>query len=178
MTRRSGNGSKIDGADLTLGILALVAAAGYLYETAQIPESLLEDSVGARGVPLAIGWVMAALGALLCVRGLIASRNGEPSKPSSDGQPVSATERLSAALRPHLQAIGLLAILAAYVALLPHAGYVASTALLIGGVAWFSGGARSWRLAAIAIAGSVFLWAMFDPMLSIPLPAGTWWESR
>ena len=165
--------------DLTLGVLALIAAAGYLYETAQIPESLLEDAVGARGVPLAIGWAMAVLGALLCLRGLIGAPHDERKDERSTGeQRVAASAPLSVALRPHLQALGLLAILAAYVGLLPHAGYVASTALLIAGVSWFSGAKRTWQLPMIAIAGSVFLWVMFDPMLSIPLPAGTWWESR
>jgi hypothetical protein len=170
---------KVNAAELTLGVLAVIAAAGYLYETAQIPESLLEDAVGARGVPLAIGWAMAVLGALLCVRGLIGAPHAERKDERSTGeQRVGAGVPLSLVLRPHLQALGLLAMLAAYVALLPHAGYVASTALLIAGVAWFSGGNRSWQLPVIAIAGSVFLWVMFDPMLSIPLPAGTWWEGR
>jgi hypothetical protein len=170
---------KVNAADLALGMLALIAAAGYLYETAQVPESLLEDAVGARGVPLAIGCAMAVLGALLCVRGLIGAPHDERKDERSTGeQRVAAGMPLSLALRPHLQALRLLAMLAAYVALLPHAGYVASTALLIAGVAWLSGAKRSWRLPVIAIAGSVFLWGMFDPMLSIPLPPGTWWESR
>jgi len=166
---------KLNAVDLTLGVLAVTAAAGYLYETAQIPESLLEDAVGARGVPLAIGGAMAALGALLCFRGLLGARNGEP---SGGERPAAASESLPNALRPHLQALALLGILATYVALLPHAGYIASTALLIAGIAWFAGAKRSWQLPLIAIAGSVFLWVMFDPVLSIPLPAGAWRESR
>jgi len=122
---------KLNAVDLTLGVLAVTAAAGYLYETAQIPESLLEDAVGARGVPLAIGGAMAALGALLCFRGLLGARNGEP---SGGERPAAASESLPNALRPHLQALALLGILATYVALLPHAGYIASTALLIAGM--------------------------------------------
>jgi len=166
---------KSNAVDLTLGVLAVTAAAGYLYETAQISESLLEDAVGARGVPLAIGGAMAGLGALLCLRGLLGARNDELSRGE---RPAAASEPVSVARRPHLQAVALLAILVTYVALLPYAGYIASTALLIAGVAWFAGGKRSWQLPLIAIAGSVFLWVMFDPMLSIPLPAGAWWESR
>ena len=162
---------RVDGAELTLGVLALFGSAGYLYETARIPESLLEDAVGARGVPLAIGSVMAALGAILCLRAFLRRRVGAEDS-SMERDPMSAT------LRPHIQALGLLAILAVYVALVPYAGYIASTALLIAAVAWFSGATRSGYLAVIAIAGSVFLWVMFDPMLSISLPLGSWWKVR
>jgi putative tricarboxylic transport membrane protein len=164
-------GRRIDGSDLTLGVLALTGSAGYLYETAQIPASLLEDAVGARGVPLAIGWVMAVLGAVLCVRGVVRGR-------VDAGAPPEGTTFFSTALRPHAQALGLLAILAMYVVLLPYAGYIASTVLLIVTVAWFSGATRSSYLLVIAIAGSVFLWLMFDPMLGISLPAGSWWDGR
>ena len=161
-------GRKIDGSDITLGVLALLGSAGYLYETTQIPETLLEDAVGARGVPLAIGWVMAALGAVLCARGFARGRHGSHSS-------FATSESFAAAARPHGQALGLLAMLAAYVALLPYAGYVAATALLIAAVAWSAGAARSWHLPVIALAGSVFLWVMFDPMLAISLPTGSWW---
>ena len=162
------DGRRIDRADLALGILALIGSAGYLYETAQIPQSLLEDVVGARGVPLAFGWTMAAVGALLCMRGLLRGRSGND-VPSRSGDP-------SAALRPHVQALGLLAILIAYVVILPYAGYVASTAVLIGAVAWFAGAERSRHLIVVAIAGSLVLWLMFDPMLGISLPVGSWWQ--
>ena len=164
-------GRRIDGSDLTLGILALLGSAGYLYQTARIPESLLEDAVGARGVPLAIGWAMAVLGAVLCVRGVVRGQV-DARGPPKDAAPFAT------ALRPHAQALGLLAILAMYVVLLPYAGYIASTAPLIVTVASFSGATRSWSLLVIAIAGSVFLWLMFDPMLGISLPTGSWLEGR
>jgi putative tricarboxylic transport membrane protein len=161
-------GRPIDGADLSLGILALVASAGYLYETAQIPESLLDDAVGARGVPLAFGWTMAVVGALLCLRGLLRRRK-------TDDEPSADTDS-GTALRPHVQALGLLGLLAAYVAVLPFAGYIPSTALLIAAVAWFAGGERNRNLIVVAIAGAVALWLMFDPMLDVSLPAGSWWQ--
>ena len=162
-------GRRIDVADLVLGVLSLVGSAGYLYETAQIPASLLEDTVGARGVPLAFGWTMASLGVVLCLRALLRGR--------VDTASTSAANRdWTPALRPHVQALGLLAILAAYVALVPFAGYIPSTALLIGAVAWFSGAPRNRGLIVVAMAGAVALWLMFDPMLGVSLPAGSWWQ--
>ena len=163
-------GRRIDGADLTLGALALIGAGGYLYETAQIPASLLEDAVGARGVPLAIGWAMAALGALLCCRAFV--------RPSRAQDALRASEPSTRPLGPHARALGLLAILFVYVVVLPYAGYIAATAMLIASVAWFSGAPRSRYLPVIGIAGGVFLWVVFDPMLSVALPVGSWWEGR
>lgn len=160
---------RIYGSDLALGILALIGSAGYLYQTAQIPESLLEDSVGARGIPLAFGWTMAAGGALLCLRGLLRGRNGADASPERDW---------ASALRPHVSALGLLAILAAYVVIVPFAGYIPSTALLIGAIAWFAGAERNRYLVVIAIAGAAALWLMFDPMLGVSLPGGSWWQRR
>jgi tripartite-type tricarboxylate transporter receptor subunit TctC len=145
-------GRRIDARDLALGILALIGSTGYLYETAQISASLLEDAVGARGVPLAFGWTMAAVGVILCLRALFRGR-------AEDASPAPVDRDRAAALRPHVQALGLLAILAAYVVIVPFAGYIPSTALLIGAVAWFRGcGAQSpsrhrrdrWRRRAVA----------------------------
>ena len=162
---------RVNGSDLALGVLALSASAGYLYETVRIPESLLEDSVGARGVPLAIGWAMVALGAILCLRSFL--RGGVGADVSS-----ASSEPFAAVLLPHVQALRLFAILATYVVLLPRMGYILSTALLIAAVAWFSGAAKSRYLPVIAIAGGAFLWLMFDPLLGISLPTGSWWEGR
>ncbi len=69
----------------------------------------------------------------------------------------------------HLAALGLLAILALYVVVLPYAGYVVATALLIGAVARFSGAPFGRNLPLVAIAGGVVLWLLFDPLLGISL---------
>ena len=164
---------RIDGSDLFLGIAALAGSAGYLYETSQIAESPLEDAVGARGVPAAVGWVMAGLGVILCSRGLFFGARIDALSESS-----ITRERLPAAMRRHLVALGLLGILAAYVIILPYGGYVVATALLIGAVACFSGAPLRRTLPLIAVAGAVALWIMFDPLLGISLPVGSWWQGR
>jgi len=76
------------------------------------------------------------------------------------------------------QQLGLLAILATYVVVLPYAGYVVATAVLIGAVARFSGAPFGRDLLLVAIAGGVVLWLLFDPMLDISLPFGSWWQGR
>ena len=104
------------GSDLLLGVLALVVAAGYLYETSRIPESLPEDAVGAKGLPFAIGWATAGLGLVLCLRSMLV-------RAPLDADTGTSVDRqhVSSAARRHLAALGLLAILALYVVTLPYA---------------------------------------------------------
>ncbi len=75
----------VDGPDLFLGVVALAVSVGYLYEAARIPASLLEDAVGARGVPTALGYAIVALGLILCVRGLVSGA------PAALAAPTAAT---------------------------------------------------------------------------------------
>ena len=148
----------------------MAASAGYLYEASQIPESLLADSVGAKGIPVAIGWVMAGVGAILCGRSVL---RRAPAAESPSAEPDDPADVMR-----HLLALGLLAILAIYVSILPYAGYIASTALLVGAVARFAGAAFGRTLLFVAIGGSLALWLLFDPLLGISLPAGSWWGGR
>lgn len=162
----------VDGPELFLGVVALCVSAGYLYQASQIAESLLEDAVGARGVPVALGWVMAALALVQIGRGSLSRLRAESDKPMPTvaGDPGDA--------RPRWLALSLLAILVVYVGLLPYAGYIASTALLIGAVARLAGGAFDRTLLVVAIVGGGLLWLVFDPLLGIALPAGSWWVGR
>ena len=116
---------------------------------------------------------MAGLGVILCSRGLFFGARIDALSESS-----ITRERLPAAMRRHLVALGLLGILAAYVIILPYGGYVVATALLIGAVARFSGAPLRRTLPLIAVAGAVALWIMFDPLLGISLPIGSWWQGR
>jgi putative tricarboxylic transport membrane protein len=71
-------------------------------------------------------------------------------------------------------AVGLLAILAVYVALLPVLGYVPSIGLLIGAVAWFAGARKAVSVVACMVVAGPLLWLMFDWALEIRLPVGLW----
>ena len=166
---------EINRPDLFLGLVVLGVSAGYLHAASQVPESLLADVVGAGGVPTALGRAMAALGVILCARGLLTLTRA-PAEIA--GTPSDEDEKTSVGLRPHLLALGLLAILAAYVVVMPYLGYVVSTALLVGAVARSCGAALGRNLLIIAIAGGLGLWLLFDPLLGIRMPVGSWWEWR
>ena len=155
----------------------MVGSAGYLVVTSQIQESMLSDAVGAGGVPTALGWALAALGLIVCVRSLI-FRTPKPDiavAASAEGDDAETTPE---GLRPHLLALGLLAILVTYVVITPYLGYIASTTLLIAASAWFCGMPLSRSLLIISFVGGLGLWVMFDPMLSTPMPVGKLWGGR
>jgi hypothetical protein len=164
---------EINRPDLFLGLVVLGVSAGYLHAASQVPESLLADVVGAGGVPTALGRAMAALGVILCARGLLTRAPAEVA-----AAPSAEDDETSAGLRPHLLALGLLAILATYVVVMPYLGYIVSTALLVGAVARSCGAALGRNLLIIAIAGGLGLWLLFDPLLGIRMPVGSWWEWR
>lgn len=163
------------------GIGSLIVAIGYIYVSAQIPESMLSDAVGAGGVPTALGWAMAVLGVLVALRS-IKRRASEPAVSAAsleDEQSTAAsTSETPAGWLPHFQALGLLGILIVYVMVTPFLGYILSTALLIGISAWFCGTPFSRNLLIIAAFGGLGLWIMFDPMLSTPMPMGSLWGGR
>jgi putative tricarboxylic transport membrane protein len=149
---------KIRGTDFALGIAAILLSAAVLFGASRIPDSLLSDAVGAAGLPNAVGWAMAAVGLLLCVRSLRRPANTKPvATDSAHGH------------RRHLRALGLLAILAGYIVVAPSLGYAAATGLLIAAGAAHAG-ARGSNLVLIPIAAAVVFWLLFVVAFGIPMP--------
>ena len=142
--------------DLALGLAVLVLSAAYLEGAARIPESLLSDAVGAAGLPRAVGWATGVVGALLCVRSVLAA-------PGTRREPPIAW-------KAHLRALGLLAILCAYVLLAPWLGYAAATGLLIAAGAAYAGAARNRNLVLIPLLASLLFWLLFVVAFGIPMP--------
>lgn len=143
-------------ADLALGIAVLALSAAWLEGAARIPESLLSDAVGAAGLPRAVGWAAAVVGALLCVRSVLAAPGAQAARPI--------------AWRTHGRALGLLAILAGYIVLAPWVGYAVATALLIGAGAAYAGAPRTRDLLVIPALAGLLFWLLFVVAFGIPMP--------
>lgn len=143
--------------DTALGLFAMALAGAYLGAGAEIPESLLSDSVGANGVPRVIGYGLATVGLVLAARSL-----WRPASTDEDDNPAGALAR----------AVGLLAILVGYLVIVERVGYPVSVALLIAASAAYAGAKPDARLAAAAIGGAALFWLMFGKLLGIPLPGG------
>lgn len=144
--------------DLALGLGAILLATAYLRLADGIPESLLSDAVGAAGLPRAVGWALAGVGVLLCVRSLL--------------RPAAVPADEGGGWRAHLRALGLLAILSGYVLLAPWLGYALSTALLLAAAAAYAGARGGRALVLVPVIAALVFWLLFVHAFGIPMPAG------
>ena len=150
-------------ADRITGVLGILVSASYIAYARQIEDSLLADEVGAAGVPTAVGLVM-----MLAAAGLLLKASRRSAAPAGDG----AKEDTQWAA--HWLALALLGVLAAYVLVLPVAGYWVSVALLIGAVSALVGARDRKVILACSVLGATGLYTLFTVLLNIRLPAGLW----
>jgi hypothetical protein len=158
---------KLQRTDFFLGLGAVVLSGVYLYVASGIEESMLSDATGAGGVPRVLGWMMAALGVLLCLRSVSFTAPAPAASAAPSGEAAVAASPWT--LNPHVQALVLLGILVAYVALAPYLGYMVATALLLAAVAAYGGAPIGRNLLLISAAGGIALWLSFAWALSIPM---------
>jgi putative tricarboxylic transport membrane protein len=152
--------------DFYLGVGAIALAGAWLYVASGIEESMLSDATGAGGIPRVLGYVMAALGLLLCLRSVSFSappRNAvAPESPPADA-PTSWKQN------PHMQALILVGILAGYVVLAPYLGYMLGTAALLGVTAAYGGAPVNRNLVLVSAGGGIVLWLSFAWALGISM---------
>lgn len=151
--------------DLSLGVIVLLFSGFYISQAAQIPTSALGDTVGAGGVPLILGWIMAGAGLLLIVHDLWRRRAG-----TYISVPVSAAFRDPRRLV--MVAGGVVLITVIYFAVLRLLGYIPATALFLAALFAYQRVPLTPRVLVIPIGGAVALWLLFDAFLGINLPAG------
>jgi len=146
--------------DLMGSIALLGIAAGYFFLTTRINTSALADEVGAQGLPR----VYAALLALMALGlGARALRGRRTAATTAQAEPGNAARTLR-------RAAGVIAIGILYLLILPLAGYLIATALLLAAMLRYLGEPLRWRVAATALLGAAFLWALFDRVLGIAMP--------
>jgi putative tricarboxylic transport membrane protein len=154
--------------NLITGAVGLIFSMAYIRFASGIEDSLLADAVGASGVPLSIGGLMALASVLLLLKALT-------QKPTSS-VPADLDEVVDpdAPQNPHRLALGLLLILATYLVLLPWLGYVLAVGLLSAAVAWFAGGREAKVLLGFVLVTGPVLWFLFDFALKVKMPTGIW----
>lgn len=158
--------------NLSASIFGILVSSTYIWQARAIEDSLLSDEVGAGGVPAGVGLVMMAASLALLVKTMVA--RARASAPQGDAAQSDAPQAGDGAAHPHRMALGLLAILAGYVALLPLAGYIVSIGLLVAAVGLFAGARRGLPLVLFALATGPLLWFLFQYLLQVRLPAGAW----
>ena len=158
---------RLQRADFLLGVGAIAVSGAWLYVASGIQESMLSDATGAGGIPRALGYLMAALGLLLCLRSVSFAARAPDATPAGPAPQGSTPGRWKS--NPHVQALILLGILAGYVVLAPYLGYLVATAVLLGVVAAYGGAPLNRNLLLVSAGGGIFLWLSFAWALSIPM---------
>lgn len=151
--------------DLGLGVIVLLFSAFYISQAVRIPASALGDAVGAGGVPLILGWIMAGAGVLLIVHDLWRRRAGPYAS-----TPVSAAFEHPG--RVARVAGGVVLITIIYLSVLRILGYIPATALFLAALFAYQRVPLTARMLVIPLGGAVALWLLFDAFLGIHLPAG------
>ena len=154
--------------NLITGAAGLIFSLAYIRFASGIEDSLLADAVGASGVPVSIGLLMAMSSALLLVKALM-----QKPSPTLHADTDEASDPDSPQ-NPHRLALGLLLILATYLVLLPWLGYVLAVGLLSAAVAWFAGGREAKVLLGFVLVTGPLLWFLFDFALKVKMPTGIW----
>lgn len=157
-------------ASLVTGCGGLGLSVVYILAARRIEDSLLADPVGAAGVPVAIGGLMALVSTVLILKGSLAGRGSARRKEAE----AAIADETPASLRPHALAGGLLLILATYLIALPWLGYVVSVGLMAAAVGWFAGGRQAPVLIGFAVVTGPLLWLLFDVALRVRMPPGIW----
>lgn len=151
--------------DLIGGLVLLVFAGGYFWSAETIPNSMLDDAFGPRGLPVILAGLLAVLALAIVARALLGLRTVAAEAAANDEEEADHESRLP-------RALGFLAICAAYVVALPYLGYPISIGLMIAAVAFYEGADRNWKIPATAIFGGVLFWLLFNRLLGVPQPAG------
>ena len=152
-------------ADRLTGFLGIAVSSIYVYQASLIEDSLLADAVGVAGVPTAIGYLMLAASVCLFLKSWLPTK--QKAEASEDVEPGGSEH-------PHLKALGLLALLAGFVAIVPVLGFVVSIGLFVSAVAYYAGARDAKTLMWCALITGPMLWLSFDYALEIHLPMGMW----
>lgn len=152
--------------DTWIGLVMLLVAVVYWLEADKIRISPLDGLVGASGLPKALAYALGFLALILIIRSVVGASAIRKNAFADDVEAQPLT------VRPHLRAIGLLAIGVGYLFLVPWLGYAITIAGLLLAVSLYIGAAFTLRTVLIAVIGGVVYYLLFVQFLGIPLPAG------
>jgi hypothetical protein len=131
--------------DTACAALGLVLAGAYYAAAEALPASLLADEVGADGLPKALAVLLAAVSLAIGWRGMRVDSG------AAGGQP--------------LRALGVAGLGAAYVAIVPPAGFAPALGLLLLAAMTYYGAPLRLATVVYALLGACALWVVFAQVL-------------
>ena len=157
--------------DTWIGVILLVVAVVYWWEASKIRTSALDDSVGASGLPKSLAYVLGGLAMWLIIRSIYAAKSRILSA-VAEQEDQDDKQELADWARPHLRALGMLAIGVGYLLLLPYFGYALSIVALLLVVSLYNGARLNLRTILVAVVGGVVCHLLFVEFLGIAQPQG------
>ncbi len=154
--------------DTWIGLVMLIVAVVYWMEADKIRISPLDGPVGASGLPKSLAYALGVLSVILVARSVV----GELLASKATGQETAQETSFVETMRPHLRAIGMLALGVGYLLLVDWFGYIISIAGLLLLVSLYNGAAFTRRTVLIAVVGGLVYYLLFVQFLGIPLPDG------
>ncbi len=154
--------------DTWIGLVMLLVAAVYWFEADKIKISPLDGPVGASGLPKSLAFALGFLALILIARSFF----GALMAPTPASEQSTENAPLIEMIRPHLRAIGMLAIGVGYLLLVSWLGYIITIAALLLAVSLYIGAAWTLRTVLIAVGGGLLYYLLFVQFLGIPLPPG------
>jgi putative tricarboxylic transport membrane protein len=151
--------------DVAAGLVLLALSVAYYLAADAMPRSILDTTVNSSAFPK----LLAVAGALFSIAliaqgaasGLMARRGGAAAR-----TPLWSPQ--------NRRALGLLAVIAAFVAAFEWVGYPAAVALVILAISRYQGHPLSKTSLAVAIGGALLFWAFFVLFLKVRMPVGFW----
>jgi putative tricarboxylic transport membrane protein len=150
--------------DRMLAVLAGLLAISCVEAARAIEDSLLADAVGAGGVPQGVGIAMGIAALALFAKSLL----GKAAVPAAN---PSATWHAAA-----WRTAGLALVLLGYAAVLPFIGYPLSISMLVLAAGRLAGASLKWPLLVCAVLAGPLLWTLFDFVLKVRMPLGSFWS--
>lgn len=147
---------------LLVAVVAIGLAAVFGVEAAGYP-------LEARRLPMLMAWIVGGLSVLMVLEeGFKWRRRRRPVSDEASGSASTPVEPVASivwsALIPFAVAI------AAYIALIPIAGYLITTPVFLGGVLLVSRAIRPVTAIVVAITVTAAIWAIFIWLLRLPIP--------
>ncbi|MEX2444838.1 MAG: tripartite tricarboxylate transporter TctB family protein [Alkalispirochaeta sp.] len=147
--------------DLIVAGIFAILSVGVIIGTSDYPVS--ERAVGIRTFPLILALLLGGLSILVIVRSVLILRK----MPRNEDQAGPAIDK-----RVVTQIVITVVGVAVYIAVVSTGGFIITSVLYLGVMAYYFGERRLWMVATYAIVGVISVYLLFGVLARVPFPEG------